>query len=212
MRRVVLWVQTVLVPLLGAPGMFVVAFLDSSFLSFPEINDILLVTLSHIHPGRAWLYALMTTLGSVAGCLVMWALGKRGGEAFLARRFGTGRVERTRAALKRWGVLTIGVPAVLPPPMPFKIFVVAAGVFGMSGKRLAITLLIARGFRYAFWAAMGAYYGDRALEWLESFDEWFAVRWAYILLILGLAIVAVLIAFWARGLRSRRPRPGAEGA
>ena len=81
MHKVVLWVQTVLVPLLGAPGMFVVAFLDSSFLSFPEINDILLITSSHIHPGRAWLYVLTTTVGSVVGCLVMWELGRRGGEA-----------------------------------------------------------------------------------------------------------------------------------
>src|SRR6266850_5968326 len=110
MHKVVLWVQTVLVPMLGAPGMFVVAFLDSSFLSFPEINDILLVTSSSLHPGHAWIYAIMTTLGSLAGCLVMWELGRRGGEAFLARRFGADRVERTRAALRRWGVLTIAIP------------------------------------------------------------------------------------------------------
>src|SRR3954463_8711668 len=114
MHKAVLWIQTVLVPILGAPGMFLIAFLDSSFLSFPEVNDILLVTSSHIHPGRAWLYALMTTLGSVAGCLVMWELGKRGGEAFLSKRFGAERVARTRVALQRWGVLTIAIPAVLP--------------------------------------------------------------------------------------------------
>src|SRR4029078_5338359 len=179
MHKVVLWVQTVLVPMLGAPGMFVVAFLDSSFLSFPEINDILLVTSSHIHPERAWLYALMTTLGSVTGCLVMWELGRRGGESLLAKKFcgarpgdtslakksAAARVERVGRAVHRWGVLTLAIPAVLPPPMPFKIFVVAAGVVGCSGRKLAVTLLIARGLRYAFWAAMGYYYGDEALEW-----------------------------------------------
>src|SRR5258707_2899323 len=100
MRKVVLWVQAVLVPLMGAPGMFVVAFLDSSFLSFPEINDILLITSSHIHPGRAWLYALTTTLGSVVGCLVMWELGRRGGEAFLAKKFGAGQVQRVELAVQ----------------------------------------------------------------------------------------------------------------
>ena len=208
MHKVVLWVQTVLVPMLGAPGMFVVAFLDSSFLSFPEINDILLVTSSHIHPGRAWLYALTTTLGSVAGCMVMWELGRRGGEAFLARKFGAGRVQRVRQSLQKWGVLTIAIPSVLPPPMPFKIFVVAAGVFGMSGKRLAVTLLISRGLRYAFWATMGTLYGDEALEWLERFDAWFADRWAAILMILGGLILAVLLVLWSRGLRGRRPGAG----
>ena len=208
MHKVVLWIQTVLVPILGAPGMFLVAFLDSSFLSFPEINDILLVTSSHLHPGRAWLYAIMTTLGSVAGCHVMWELGRRGGEAFLARRFGVHRMERTRAAFRRWGILTIAIPAMLPPPMPFKIFVVAAGVFGLSAKRLAGTLLIARGLRYAFWATMGAYYGDEALSWLERFDVWFAERWAPLILIMGGVILAFVVVIWFRGLRPRRPRTG----
>jgi membrane protein YqaA with SNARE-associated domain len=208
MHKVVLWVQTVLVPMLGAPGMFVVAFLDSSFLSFPEINDILLVTSSHIHPERAWLYALMTTLGSVVGCLVMWELGRRGGEAFLAKKFGAGRVQRVRIALRRWGVLGIAIPAVLPPPMPFKIFVVAAGVFGFSGRRLAATLILARGLRYAFWATMGAYFGDEALEWLERFDAWFADRWVAVLMIMGGLILAVLLVLWSRTLRARRPGAG----
>jgi membrane protein YqaA with SNARE-associated domain len=208
MHKVVLWIQTVLVPILGAPGMFLVAFLDSSFLSFPEINDILLVTSSHLHPGRAWLYAIMTTLGSVAGCLVMWELGRRGGEAFLARRFGLQRMERTRSAFRRWGIWTIAIPSVLPPPMPFKIFVVAAGVFGLSAKRLAVTLLIARGLRYAFWAAMGAYYGDEALAWLERFDVWFAERWAALVFIMGGIILAFVFILWFRGLRPRRPGTG----
>ena len=208
MHKVVLWVQTVLVPMLGAPGMFVVAFLDSSFLSFPEINDILLVTSSHIHPGRAWLYALTTTLGSVVGCLVMWELGRRGGEAFLAKKVGAGRVQRVELAVQRWGVLTLAIPAVLPPPMPFKIFVVAAGVVGFSGRKLALTLLIARGMRYAFWAAMGAYYGDEALAWLEKFDAWFAENWAATLIVMGGIVLAVLLVLWARGLKARRPGAG----
>ena len=208
MHKAVLWIQTVLVPILGAPGMFLVAFLDSSFLSFPEINDILLITSSHLHPERAWLYAITTTLGSVAGCLVMWEVGRRGGEAFVARRFGVQRMERTRAAWRRWGILTIAIPSVLPPPMPFKIFVVAAGAFGISAKRLAVTLLIARGLRYAFWATMGAYYGDEALAWLERFDAWFAERWAALVFIMGGIILAFVIVIWFRTLRPRRPGTG----
>jgi membrane protein YqaA with SNARE-associated domain len=208
MHKVVLWIQTVLVPILGAPGMFLVAFLDSSFLSFPEINDILLITSSHIHPGRAWLYAITTTLGSVAGCLVMWEVGRRGGEAFVVRRFGVARMERTRALWRRWGILTIAIPSVLPPPMPFKIFVVAAGAFGISAKRLALTLLVARGLRYAFWATMGAYYGDEALAWLERFDVWFAERWAALIFIMGGIILAFVVVIWFRGLRPGRPGTG----
>jgi membrane protein YqaA with SNARE-associated domain len=212
MHKAVLWVQTVLVPLLGAPGMCLVAFLDSSFLSFPEINDILLITSSHLHPERAWLYVGMTTLGSVLGCHVMWVVGRRGGEALLLRRFGPARVERTRRAFRRWGIFTIAIPSVLPPPMPFKIFVIAAGVFEFSPRRMAITLLIARGLRFTFWAAMGALYGDEALAWLERFDGWFLRNWAWVAMAVGLLVVALLLAHWARGLRARREGPGPEGA
>jgi membrane protein YqaA with SNARE-associated domain len=198
MHKVVLWVQTVLVPMLGAPGMFIVAFLDSSFLSFPEINDILLVTSSHIHPERAWLYAVMTTLGSVTGCLVMWELGRRGGEVFLARKFGAGRVERVRQALQKWGVLTLAIPSILPPPMPFKIFVVAAGVFGFPWTRFTLTVLLARGARYAAWAFLGATYGDQAVGLLRSFDAWAASRSTLLLAgVAGIAL-ATLAYLWAR--------------
>jgi len=212
MHKLVLWIQRVLVPVLGAPGMCLVAFLDSSFLSFPEVNDILLITSSHLHPERAWLYAALTTLGSVVGCHVMWVVGRRGGEAFLARKFGQSRVDKTREALRRWGIFTIAIPSVLPPPMPFKIFVIAAGVFGFSPVKMAITLAITRGLRFSFWAAMGAYYGDAALGWLERFDGWFAANWAWVVIGLGLVVVAVLIAQWSRGLRARRPGPDAGQA
>ena len=126
----------------------------------------------------------------------------------LAAKFGADRVERVERAVQRWGVLTLAIPAVLPPPMPFKIFVVAAGVVGFSGRKLALTLLIARGMRYAFWAAMGFYYGDEALEWLERFDAWFADRWVAIVIILGGVVLAVLLVLWARGLKARRPGAG----
>lgn len=210
MHKVVLWIQTVLVPMLGPPGLFVVAFLDSSFISVPEINDILVVTSSSAHPERAWLYALMATLGSVAGCLVLWELGRRGGEQFLVRRFGASRVERTRAAFQRWDVLAIAIPSLLPPPMPFKIFVLSAGVFGFPARRLALTLLIARGMRYTFWAAMGVVFGDEALEWLERFDRWFAERWPYLLLIAAGALLALALVLAAR--KALRARPGAGQA
>jgi C-terminal peptidase prc len=198
MHKVVLWVQTVLVPMLGAPGMFVVAFLDSSFLSFPEINDILLVTSSHIHPERAWLYAVMTTLGSVTGCLVMWELGRRGGEAFLAKKFGAGRVQRVRQSLQKWGVPPRHSPSFRRPCPSRSSWWRRAS--RNVGKKLAITLLIARGLRYAFWAADGDFYGDEALEWLERFDAWFADRWAVTLIILGGIVVAFLLVFWSRSL------------
>src|SRR4051812_31354979 len=112
MHKLVLWLQQVLLPALGPFGIFVVAFCDSSFLSIPEVNDVFVVTSSAHEPWRAWLFALVTTAGSLAGCSALWLVGRKGGEPFLRRRFGDERVERTRRAFRRWDLLALAVPAV----------------------------------------------------------------------------------------------------
>jgi membrane protein YqaA with SNARE-associated domain len=202
MHRLFVWVQEVLIPFLGAPGIFIAAFLDSSFLSIPEVNDFLMVTSCAAHPERAWLYVAMTTLGSLAGCSALWWLGKRGGEGFLVRRFGAARVEQTRNRFKRWDVLALAIPSLLPPPVPFKIFVLSAGVFGIPYRRLAITLILARGFRYLFWGGMGIIYGDEALELLRRVDRWFGDRMSIILTLVAATVVAFAAVYALRKLRA----------
>jgi len=199
------WIQAVLIPQLGPLGLFAVAFLDSSFLSLPEINDILVVSAALVDPTTAWLPIAMATLGSVAGSSVLWFLGRRGGEAFLERRFGRERTAWTRTAYRRWGVLALAIPAVLPPPMPFKVFVLASGVFGFPFPRFVVTLLVARGGRYCFWGAMGMVYGDEALAILQAVDHWTAERLPAVLAALAaLALLALLV------VMRRRPRTGVD--
>jgi membrane protein YqaA with SNARE-associated domain len=200
MHKVALWVQQVVVPALGPAGILIVAFFDSSFVSIPEINDVLVVTSSAAHPRLAWLYALAATVGSLMGCAVLWTLGRRGGEALLVRRFGADRVERTRAAFRRWGVLALALPAVLPPPMPFKIFVLSSGVFGFPARRFVITLLLARGVRYGVWAALGVAYGDEALSMLKAVDAWFAER-LWLVGVLTAGLLGILVLVWTRRRR-----------
>src|SRR5207302_10571345 len=125
-------------------------------------------------PSRAWLAVLATTLGSLAGCGALWLIGKRGGEPFLVRKFGAEKVDRTRRAFRRWDLLALAVPAVLPPPMPFKMFVFSAGVFGVPYARFLVTLAIARGLRYMGWGAAGVLYGSKAVVALAALDIWFA--------------------------------------
>lgn len=189
MHDLVLWMQRTLIPALGPFGMFVVAFFDSSFLSIPEINDIFVVTEASVRPRGVWAYVLATTLGSVAGCSALWWIGKRGGEPLLVRRFGPERVEDMRRAFHRWDLLALAIPALLPPPMPFKIFVFSSGVFGVPFRRFVLALLLARGARYSTWAMLGAFYGSAALGYLQAFDRWFA---AYDAVIIPLAVAAVL--------------------
>jgi membrane protein YqaA with SNARE-associated domain len=203
MEKIVLWIQNVLLPTLGPAGLFVVAFFDSSFLSLPEINDILVVTSCSLHPRSAWIPITLATLGSLAGCSVLWEIGRRGGEPLLERRFGKAQVARTRVAFERWDLLALIVPALLPPPMPFKIFVLSAGVFGVPWRRFAGTLILARGLRYVFWGLLGIIYGDEALKLLRAVDRWFDDNG---LMVLAAVAAAVLVGLAVWALR-RRARP-----
>jgi membrane protein YqaA with SNARE-associated domain len=133
---------------LGAPGLFLITALDSSFLSLPEIADLLVVFMVAHHKSRFLLYALSATLGSLAGSLALYYIGRKGGEALVRRRFATASVERAMTAFQRHGLLAVLIPSILPPPAPFKIFVLLAGVTGITPARFTLAILIGRSFRY----------------------------------------------------------------
>ena len=199
MARIVAWVQAFALGI-GGPGLFLVAFLDSSFLSLPEINDLLVVMLVVEHKARMPYYALMATLGSVAGCLVLYGLGRRGGEALVRRRFGGSRMTRALALSKRYGVFAVAVPAILPPPAPFKIFVLLAGVAAVPVWRFAVTIAVARGFRYFAVGALSVRYGEDAIAFVEANGR------AVALVLVGLLAAGGLV--WILSRRRREPRIG----
>ena len=153
---------------LGAPGLFLVAFLDSSFLSLPEIADLLVVYMVTRHKSRAVLYVVATTMGSITGCLVMYFIGRKGGEALARKRFASANVERSMAAVRRHGMIAVLIPSILPPPAPFKIFVLLAGVVGIPPGRFAAAVAIGRGARYAVLGFLAVEYGDRALAYMHE--------------------------------------------
>src|SRR5829696_10577609 len=97
----------------GGPGLLLIGFLDSSFLSFPEVNDLLLVLMVTQHKERMILYAACATLGSLCGCLVLYYVGRKGGDAFVRRRFQSATVDRTLAMVQRHGVIAILIPSLL---------------------------------------------------------------------------------------------------
>ena len=87
------------------------------------------------------LYSGATALGSTAGCFVLYTIARKGGEAFLRRRFSEAQIERGLGLFRRHGLLAVIVPAMLPPPTPFKLFVLLAGLAGV--RPVAFTLGIA---------------------------------------------------------------------
>src|SRR4051812_16464438 len=139
MRGFISWIETTALAL-GAPGLFVVGFLDSSFLSLPEINDLLVIWMVTQHKSRLVLYASAATLGSIAGCMVLYYLGRKGGDAFVRRRFSSARVDRALVAVRRHGIMAVLIPSLLPPPAPFKIFVLLAGVADITPGRFAVAV------------------------------------------------------------------------
>lgn len=150
----------------GAPGLFVVAFLDSSFVPLPGITDLLLIVLVTRHKALAPLYVVATMIGSIGGCLAMHYIGRKGGEALVRKRFTGPRVEHAMESLRRHGVMAVLIPCLLPPPAPFKIFLLLAGAVGISATRFAAAIAIGRAIRYGTLAFLAVRYGDHASTFL----------------------------------------------
>jgi membrane protein YqaA with SNARE-associated domain len=184
MHRLVAWVQASAVAL-GGPGLFLIAFLDSSFLSFPEVVDLLIIWLVTAHKHRVLYYALMPTLGSVAGCFALYLVGRKGGEAFLRRRFSERHVDRALTLFRKHGLLAVAVPALLPPPVPFKPFVLAAGVAGVRPVDFLIAVSIGRGIRYFGEAFLALWYGERAAQFLRDNARPVSLALAMTVLVVG---------------------------
>ncbi len=160
------WLQAI-VASAGGLGLFLIAFLDSSVLTFPVINDLLLIDLSIRFPARMPYYAAMATLGSVAGCVCLYYIARKGGEAMFQKQAGP-RAQTIRAWIKRNGFLSILVTALLPPPTPFKIFVIAAGALEMPVRTFVLGLLAARAIRFFGEGFLAIRYGDQAGQFLVT--------------------------------------------
>lgn len=167
---------------LGGPGLFAIAFLDSSFVSLPQINDILVVLMVVANKAGMPYYALMATGGSVAGCYVIYYLAKKGGEAFLRTRVHPERMTRTLALYKRHGLMALMIPAILPPPAPFKLFVLMAGVADVRPLHFVLAIAVARGARYLALGVLAIYYGDTALALMQTRGREVAMALAALLL------------------------------
>lgn len=148
-----------LVSAIGGAGIFVVAFLDSSVLSFPFITDLLFIDFVVRHPARMLYYAGMAATGSLAGCVWLYVLAQKGGAAY-RRKHGKTAPGRIEDLVNKHAFLSAFVPSILPPPFPFKAFVIAEGVAQVPQRTFLVGVLVGRGVRYTIEGLFAMKYGE----------------------------------------------------
>jgi membrane protein YqaA with SNARE-associated domain len=184
---------------LAGPAMIIIGALDSSLLSLPEINDYLVVGRCFRQPSAVYYFPLFAAIGSVLGCNLLYTIVRRGGQAVLRKKFPLASIKRVERAYERFGFFAIAIPAVLPPPLPFKIFVATAGALEYPRWKFLLTVMIARSFRYYVEGILAVFYGRRVLLFLRDNG----------LVIVSVVATLALIALGVYILIRRRRRPAA---
>ncbi|WP_051978288.1 YqaA family protein [Edaphobacter aggregans] len=159
----------------GLFGLFFVSIVDSSFvpLPIPGITDIMLVLMAAHHNINWLLLILVSSIGSAIGGYLSYHIGQRGGMAFLEKRVPPRIFHLVHDWMERHTILSVALPALLPPPMPLAPFILAAGALKMSKRTFMTTFTLSRAARHAIAVGLGLYYGRPILRfWDRIFAEY----------------------------------------
>ncbi|HSB08709.1 MAG TPA: VTT domain-containing protein [Blastocatellia bacterium] len=146
---------------LGAPGLFGISLIDSVGVPLPGGPDGVMIWLSANKPALMPLYAFAATAGSAIGCTVLYIVARRAGDAAL-KRIAPAKRDRIQNLLGRYDLIAVMVPAVLPPPFPFKPFVLCAGVFKLKTWRFVTAIFIGRAVRFLIEGWLAVSFGEDA--------------------------------------------------
>lgn len=167
----------------GAFGLFTVALLDSTFVPLPSSADALMILLSTTNPSWMVLYAFMATAGSAIGCWILYLISRRAGARAL-NKFSETKQRRVKNWIEKYDAMAVLVATLLPPPFPFKLFVVTAGVFRFSLLRFMLAIIAGRAFRFLLEGYFAVRYGAAAKEILARYYPW-----------IGVALVLAIVLF-----------------
>jgi membrane protein YqaA with SNARE-associated domain len=173
---------------LGVWGIGGLAVIDSSTIPVP-IDALLIDYVANDHR-RFLLYCFMAALGSAVGSLLPYYLGRAGGELFLLKRINRQRYEQMRDRFEKQEFLAIMVPAMMPPPMPVKVFEFAAGVFEMKPLWFFSAILVGKFVRFLIWAIITITYGPAILG---TITKTIHAHWHYVLGVSGIVLVLLLV-------------------
>jgi membrane protein DedA with SNARE-associated domain len=152
----------------GPAGILVLSILDSFGLPVAGVFDALIVLIAVEHPSVAWLCAACAVAGSTTGSVLLYWTSHRGGRRFMNKAAPEGRAARFRAWFRRYGMITVFVPALMPIPMPLKLFVISAGVLGASFTQFIAVVLAARILRYSGEVWLGIQLGRESTAFLKT--------------------------------------------
>ena len=158
-----------------------------------------MIVLTTAHPRMMIPYALIAAVGSTVGCVILYYISRRTGRRALSK-FSPAKQKRVKDLIDRYDVLSVLVASLMPPPFPFKLFVISAGVFRFNIIRLMIAIFAGRVFRFLLEGYLAIRYGAQAREVLARYYPWIA---------LGLAI-AITAFFVTRNLLKRKSDAGDE--
>ena len=182
-----------LLPLLklGAPGVGVLALIDSALIPIPVSMDGILIGFVANNHKSFLLYSFVASLASALGALVPFYVGRAGGELFLLKRINRERYERIRDRFERQEFVAIFVPAMLPPPTPLKLFEFAAGVFEMKALPFALAIFCGKMVQFVAVSLITIWFGPALIHSMKR------AMHQHLNLLIGMGLFGLLIlAFW----------------
>ncbi len=155
------WVKALLLPL-GPWGVLIIATCDAAALGIPM--DPVIVGYVWANPHKFWLYCLLASIGSAVGSLVPYWIGYEGEQLILEKRIPPRTLEKIRASFEKHEVLALVVPAMLPPPTPFKLLVLFAGAAKLKVRDFLLAIFGGRMLRFLILSGLTIVFGPSVLS------------------------------------------------
>jgi membrane protein YqaA with SNARE-associated domain len=199
LARYTKWLWALIAPL-GVWGVFTIAAIDAAFMGLPMDA----VVAGYVYHDRAqwWLYVVLASAGSAIGSIVLYFVGYLGGETLLRKKMPPGRFQKIHSAFDRHEFWALMFPAMLPPPTPFKLFVLAAAVFEMNLGHFLLAIFLGRLVRFSILSFLTMKYGNEVVRLASRI---FHTHLDWILGILGaVLLIVLLVRQWRRRNNNNR--------
>jgi membrane protein YqaA with SNARE-associated domain len=186
---------------LGGIGLVLLGFADNSPIPLPGSMDALTIILSAHEPSWWPYYAIMATIGGVAGGYMTFAMGRKGGKESLEKKIPKKKIDKIFKRFEKRGFWSLFIPGLLPPPVPYSPFLLAAGALSYSPRRFLFAVGLARAIRYAALGYLGSMYSKQIFGFFHQYYK--PLFW----ILIGLAVVGGAALIWWTVKRKREGKP-----